>query len=199
MLAHILFPLGDSLKHEVRKEAACGGLPSATRPDSQGICFLGELNMREFLSHYIERRVGAIHNLKGEVIGEHDGVALYTIGERHGFRVRAQTATASPRYIIKKDMQKNILTVDTNPPVFASGDSFTLSSWNVLDTRVDLTATTSCSAVVRYHGKRVPAELRINRNIPTITLQSQIDRPSSGQTCVLYRDDVILGSGIIEA
>ncbi|HEY4510981.1 MAG TPA: tRNA 2-thiouridine(34) synthase MnmA, partial [Candidatus Paceibacterota bacterium] len=87
VLSRTLFPLGLLTKGEVRARARALGLPNAARPDSQGICFLGDISMKDFLSHYIELKDGDVLDEKGSVIGRHKGSILYTIGERHGFEI----------------------------------------------------------------------------------------------------------------
>jgi tRNA-specific 2-thiouridylase len=86
-LSHTLFPIGHMTKPEVRKLAHKFGLPTATKKDSQGLCFIGKIDMKEFLTHYIETKEGDVLNTKGEVIGFHDGAIFLTIGQRHGFTV----------------------------------------------------------------------------------------------------------------
>src|SRR5205823_2787770 len=90
-LSHTLFPVGGMAKPEVRKLAHQFGLPTATKKDSQGLCFMGKIDMKEFLLHYIETKHGDVLNTAGEIIGFHNGVILYAIGERHGFTITKKT------------------------------------------------------------------------------------------------------------
>lgn len=110
-LRHILFPIGHLQKSEVRKLAGKFGLPQETRKDSQGLCFLGKINMKEFLSKYIPQKRGEVLNAKGEKIGEHEGAILYTIGERHGFTINQKSENKTPLYVISKNIKKNTITV----------------------------------------------------------------------------------------
>lgn len=110
-LKHTLFPIGHLQKSEVRKLAEKFGLPQATRKDSQGLCFLGQVDMKEFLSRYIKPKKGDVLNGNGEIIGEHPGAFFFTIGERHGFTITKKSREDSPMYVVSKDIKNNTLTV----------------------------------------------------------------------------------------
>ncbi len=110
-LKNCLFPIGDYTKPEVREMARRFGLPTAEKQDSQGICFIGELEMREFLRKYIPRRPGPIVTSGGKNIGEHDGLAYYTIGQRQGLGIGG----GIPYYVAEKDFAANTLVVAEGP------------------------------------------------------------------------------------
>lgn len=196
VLPYVLFPLGDLVKSEVREIAHASGLPSAARKDSQGICFLGEIDMRTFLGHYIEFVPGAVFDEQGAEIGTHDGAALYTIGERHGFKTHVRTDGAAAQYVVSKDMAKNTVTVSTKHPTFSAGSRFTLSMWNDI---ANGTPDGAYHAVLRYHARAVPVLLSHVDAQNVIRLGSETDRPSPGQTCVIYRGTRVMASGIIES
>ena len=107
-LNKILFPVGDLEKPEVRKLAKKFGLENAAKKDSQGVCFIGQFNMKEFLKMYIKPKTGKILDLHGELIGTHDGVYYYTIGQRHGLNI---LNGHGPYFVVKKDLKKNIIYV----------------------------------------------------------------------------------------
>lgn len=133
-LSRTLFPVGDIEKPEVRKLADKFNLPTSTKKDSQGVCFLGKFDMKEFLAHYIKEIPGDVLDEKGNVIGKHDGALYLTIGQRHGFRVTRMNADdrdadvadknadrresnhkdVGPYYIISKDIKNNTITVSQN-------------------------------------------------------------------------------------
>ena len=103
-LQKTLFPLGEFTKPEVRKMAEERGLTTASKPDSQGICFVGQIGIRDFLSQYVEQNPGAIIDKQtGEKVGDHDGAIFYTLGQRHGLDVGG----GLPYYVVGKDMDKN--------------------------------------------------------------------------------------------
>ncbi len=129
-LRHCLFPIGDYLKSEVRELARKAGLPTAEKKDSQGICFLGQVDLGDFLRTYIAPKRGAVLTVAGEKIGEHDGAHLYTLGQRHiGLANRRPTRTErgltrkefKPVYVVEKNMRANTVVVaegDDNPALY---------------------------------------------------------------------------------
>jgi len=112
-LPNILFPVGHLTKPEVRKLAEEFGLPTASKKDSQGLCFIGKVDVKEFLSHYIKLEVGNVLNENGEVVGTHSGALLFTKGERHGFEINSKNKTPNdmPFFVIDKDVDQNTITV----------------------------------------------------------------------------------------
>ncbi len=106
-LAHALFPVGGMHKRDVRALAQKFDLPVSDKRDSQGLCFVGDVSIPEFLSRYIRLEKGPVGDMTGTRIGEHDGVALYTTGQRHGFR----TTTNVPHYVVRADIDTNTLIV----------------------------------------------------------------------------------------
>jgi len=118
-LDHIVFPIGGMTKEEVRQAARERGLANANKPDSQGICFIGDINVRDFLKDNLGEKPGDVLDAGGNVIGQHRGVWFYTIGQRHGFellpKVRLQNNEwkhiLPPLYVISKDAKNNTITV----------------------------------------------------------------------------------------
>src|SRR5699024_1282449 len=107
-LDRVLFPLGDMEKPKVRELAAEANLVTASKKDSTGICFIGERNFKEFLSGYLPARKGSMETLDGKVVGEHDGLMYYTIGQRRGLGIGGD---GEPWFVIGKDMERNVLYV----------------------------------------------------------------------------------------
>ncbi len=110
-ISKILFPIGHLDKKDVRKLAENNNLNTATKKDSQGLCFIGHVDMKDFLKRFIETEKGDVLNMNGNVIGEHGGSILYTLGERHGFKIFHQTENEKPLYVISKNEEKNTITV----------------------------------------------------------------------------------------
>ena len=111
-LARSLFPLGDYLKSEVRAIARRAGLPTAEKKDSTGICFIGERRFRDFLARWLARSPGAVETPDGKVVGEHLGLAFYTIGQRQGLGIGGVTGSGeAPWYVAAKDLARNALVV----------------------------------------------------------------------------------------
>lgn len=112
-LAHIIFPVGDMTKDEVRAAARRFGLPNADKKDSQGLCFIGKVDVKGFLARYIDAQPGKVLDETGREIGAHPGALLFTIGERHGFTIsgEAKTPADQPLYVVGKDAAANTITV----------------------------------------------------------------------------------------
>ena len=117
-LAHTLFPIGDMLKPEVKKLAAEKGLHNAYKKESMGVCFVGEVGMRDFLKEYIDVKPGEIREIESDrVLGYHEGAIFYTIGQRHGLYLDGEKGVVNdgmPYYVVKKDIDKNIVYVSKN-------------------------------------------------------------------------------------
>ena len=110
-LSRTIFPVGSIEKPQVRKLAKKYDLSTETKKDSQGLCFIGKIDIADFLKEFIPKKIGSVLNLEGEVIGQHDGVYYYTIGQRHGFNVFKKTSNDDRYFIISKDLYNNTLTV----------------------------------------------------------------------------------------
>lgn len=190
-LAHIMFPIGDTRKEHIRIEAAKAGLPTARKHDSQGICFLGEVDLKAFLSHYIDVESGDVLDESGKVIGRHDGALYYTLGQRHGFDITVPDIERTPHYVVSKDVERNTLTVAARPPQNIK-DAIHLENVNHIQKRKD---GAEYSAQFRY--RQHPIRVRIASE--TVTPLEATDMPSAGQSCVIYDGDECLGGGIISA
>jgi len=196
-LSHTLFPVGGYIKTDVRELAHSYGLPTAQRKDSQGLCFMGQVDMKEFLAHYIAPKHGDVLNKRGEVIGHHEGAHLFTIGERRGFMVTTKTPDDTPYYVVAKDMGANTITVAHEPEK---------SVWEVSEVHIADIQWVGETPVV---GKHYTAQIRYRQKpfgctVSTISETSAIihfDTPIlsvPGQSLVLYDKDVCLGGGIIK-
>lgn len=195
LLPHVLFPIGDTIKVDTRNEARRGRLPTAEKRDSQGICFLGKLDMKEFLAHFIQEERGAVEDEAGAVVGEHNGALFYTIGERHGLTINAQSTHTTPYYVVRKDMQRNVVVVSNVKPEAGVGMRFDISSMNLL---VPQLRDTPYEVVTRYHGKRRKAEIKKTDTGASITLLEAGEQVQTGQSCVIYSGDTVIGGGIME-
>jgi tRNA-specific 2-thiouridylase len=202
-LPHVLFPVGDLPKPEVRKLARQFRLPNATRKDSQGLCFIGKVDVKEFLSHYIKAEPGKVLNEQGEIIGTHPGSLFFTIGERHGFSIsdNKKTPNDAAYYIIEKDAEQNTITVSNRDNKEASTNSASkqVRIGNINWVRGRVPENNSLQARSRY---RQPLEdIRIlSMNITEAVLE--FEKPQStltpGQSLVLYDGEECIGGGIIE-
>lgn len=189
-LVHVLFPIGHLEKSAVRAKAKALGLPTAEKKDSQGICFLGMVDMKDFLSRYIETKRGAVLDTKGRTIGSHDGAALYTLGERHGFSVEAGANDQKPYYIVEKDLAANTLTVSTEPRV--SGGSARIPLAEVRSTHPSGFPAEVLEAQVRYHGELYPCRIESKKGKTYAVFSGKV-LVSPGQSIVFYSGTECLG------
>ncbi|MEY2665088.1 MAG: hypothetical protein RLZZ480_193 [Candidatus Parcubacteria bacterium] len=190
-----LFPVGDSPKEQIRKEAAAAGIPTATKKDSQGVCFLGHIDIPEFLSHYVELIPGNVLDESGNVIGSHRGALVYTLGQRHGFTLTSHNTERSQYYVIAKDVAANTITVSEKQPMVAPGDTFILR--HVL-LREQLASGDIVEAQFRYRQKPFESEIQSMTNDEIILRpREQTEKPASGQSAVIYRGSLCIGGGIL--
>jgi tRNA-uridine 2-sulfurtransferase len=192
-LAKTLFPLGEFTKPEVREMAGARGLYTAGKKDSQGICFVGKVGIRDFLSMYVQQTPGAIIDIQsGKVLGRHDGAIFYTLGQRHGLDVGG----GLPYYVVGKDMDKNevYVTTDLNDGSLWK-NTVTLASVHWIN---DAPQLGRYDIRVRHRAKLVKAQLAYDDdgNI-SLQLVNPERAVAAGQSVVLYDGDVCIGGGIV--
>ena len=193
ILEHVLFPIGNKKKSEVRALATKFGLPNAERKDSQGLCFLGPVSIDEMLTQELKPRSGEVLDENGQIIGEHQGSVLYTLGQRHGFDLTAQSPKTPAHYVIAKDVERNTITVSPNKfPVGVTKTVITLREQNW----VGPLYTGLCRAQYRYHQTFIPALVLHQGGSSVVELQEPHYAPL-GQSLVLYDKERCLGGGII--
>ncbi len=190
-LSRALFPVGSMTKPEVRKEAERRKLPVSKKHDSQGLCFVGDISLPEFLSRYISLTPGPVTNEVGEVLGTHAGAALYTIGQRHGFEHSSQV----PQYVIRIDIASNTLVVSQSRDR-ALSSRLLVSNDNWITRKPS--AAFSSSAQVRYREDACFVETTPAHDRWTVHFQTP-HIASPGQSIVWYDGDTVLGGGIISA
>ncbi|HTV97783.1 MAG TPA: tRNA 2-thiouridine(34) synthase MnmA [Steroidobacteraceae bacterium] len=195
-LARTLFPLGDLHKHEVRARAHAAGLEVFDKPDSTGICFIGERPFQEFLSRHLDTRAGPIEDEDGRVIGEHRGLAFFTLGQRSGLGIGGRAGAAeAPWYVAAKDPRRNALIVvqDHEHPLLMS-DSFLVDEmhWLVAPETDEL----ECAVKTRYRQNDLPCRLRLAGGW-RVTLREPARAVTPGQYAVFYRGELCLGGGVI--
>lgn len=190
-----LFPVGNSEKSVIRAEATKAQIPIANKKDSQGICFLGHIDIKEFLSHYISLQPGDVLNEAGNVVGKHAGALIYTLGQRHGFSFNEENTERSSMYIVNRDIRNNTITVASEKPVTKTSMAFTLT--NII-LRKSIVAGDKLQAQFRYRQK--PFEIvisKVNENSITIETLESVDAPAAGQSCVIYNGLHCIGGGIL--
>jgi len=199
-LSKTLFPLGRLYKREVRQIAAQAGLPNHARKDSTGICFIGERRFREFLARYLPRQTGEIRRLDdGLVLGQHEGLSYYTLGQREGLRIGGiRGAPESPWFVAAKDMARNLLYVvqgHDHPALFSNRLVASQLSWvspQAPRTRLVYAAKT------RYRMPDAPCAIEaLDSESCDIAFASPQWAVTPGQSVVLYESNVCLGGGTI--
>jgi tRNA-uridine 2-sulfurtransferase len=198
-LARTLMPLGELDKRTVRERARRAGLPVFDKPDSTGICFIGERPFREFLARFLARAPGPIETAEGEQLGVHDGLAFYTLGQRAGLHIGGRAGRAEqPWYVAAKDAARNALVVvqGHDHPLLASA-ALTTGPWHWL--APPRQAAVRCSVKVRYrqHDQEALVEPLADGSVRLVFAQPQ-RAVTPGQYAVAYEGERCLGGAVIE-
>ncbi len=193
-LSHTLLPLGAMTKDAVREKARELGLTVADRQDSQDLCFLGDINYRDFLERFApdSSNPGEIVNLKGEVLGQHEGLAFYTIGQRKGIRV----AAGEPYFVVGKDIANNRLVVGFAEQIgkrtlSAGGVNWISGKAPLINEVFDV--------MIRYRAKPISAQLiAVGTDDFRLEFKEDVRGITPGQVAVLYQGEACLGGGVIQ-
>ena len=194
-----IFPLSDLYKSEVRDIAKELNLNIHSKKDSVGICFVGEKNLRDFLNRFIKFKKGNILNTDNDVIGEHNGSVLYTIGQRQGLGIGGIKDTDElPWYVYGKNIAKNEIYVCQgvdNQLLYTESILLDRIHWiNEFKTYKDL----ECLVQIRHRHKPVKCKVEFNERI-NVKFEKEIRGVAPGQSAVFYKDNLCLGGGVIEA
>ena len=189
VIERTFFPVGDMLKPEVKALAEKIGLAVAHKPESMGVCFVGEANMRDFLGEFIETKPGEIRELETDkIVGTHDGAIYYTLGQRHGLNLK----DGLPYYVVRKDIPANI--------VYVSRNLNSLSLWKKEITLKDVVLRGgddghNIEARIRHRAPLVMADY--DQTTGKLTFAEEQKSLTPGQSVVFYRGEVCIGGGII--
>ncbi|MFH1405345.1 MAG: tRNA 2-thiouridine(34) synthase MnmA [Patescibacteria group bacterium] len=192
VVPRILFPLGNLTKPEVRKIAVELNLTTAEKQDSTGVCFIGEINMDDFLSENIPEDPGDVITTDGKVIGKHKGINFYTIGQRHGLDI----AGVQPYYVISKNQKTKELIVSSNydQQLYQSDLSAGQSNWFA-----NIRAPFECKARIRYRQELQNCTItKIKGDQVSVTFEKPQRAVTPGQSIVLYNNEMMLGGAVIE-
>lgn len=190
-LKKVLFPLGHLMKSEVREIARQQKLPTAEKKDSTGICFIGKRDFKPFLSSYLKQIPGNMETGEGKVVGRHDGVQFYTIGQRKGLGLGGE---GEPWFVVGKDVKRNVLVVErgeNHPALFTKRLLTKELTWVVEKPSLPL----KCKAKVRYRQSDQACTLLETGEVVFDDPQRAV---TPGQFVVFYDDEVCLGGGVIE-
>lgn len=193
-LRHTLFPVGDfATKEEVREEAEKRGLVTARKKDSQGICFVGSVGIRDFLNQFVETEAGdIIEKETGNILGRHDGAIFYTFGQRHGLNVGG----GLPYYVVGKDMSKNEVYVSTN----LNDGEFWRDEIELSDVHWINSAPVAGKIYqirVRHRAPLTDAKILIQGDKVILKFKNPERAIASGQSVVVYDDEICLGGGVV--
>jgi tRNA-specific 2-thiouridylase len=192
-LAHAMFPLGETPKAEVRREAQRRGLAVADKPDSHDVCFIADGDTAGFLRDRIGAAPGPIVDETGATVGRHDGAFAFTVGQRRGLRIGRPAPDGKPRYVL--DVSPVTATVTVGPAerldvVRLTGDR--LRWWGPAPR-----GPIECRAQIRAHGEAVGCVASVQGEQVEVTLRAPVRGVAAGQTVVLYERDTVLGSATI--
>jgi tRNA-specific 2-thiouridylase len=192
-LSKTLFPLGEMTKPEVREQAEKRGLVTASKKDSQGICFVGKVGIKEFLQQYVTAEPGdIIDKSTGNVVGQHDGAIFYTFGQRHGLGVGG----GLPYYVVGKDMAKNQVFVTTN----LNDDALWRTKLRLEQLHwINHAPTPDATYHVRtrYRAPLIPCKIQTTPDGLLLTLEQPERALTPGQSAVLYDGGRVVGGGIL--
>lgn len=197
-LQKTLFPLGDYEKTKIRDIASEYGLITANKKDSTGICFIGERNFKTFLSNYLPNKIGNIVDKNGKVLGKHDGLMYYTIGQRKGLGIgNSKDGNGEPWFVAEKDLEKNLLIV-------SQGDTDILYSKSLISYDFDLinkeivSFPLRCTVKFRYRQEDVSATIVKEGNYHRVIFDKKQKAVTEGQIVVAYLGNICIGAGSID-
>jgi len=196
-LAQAMFPIGKYKKDHVRKLARKFSLPTADKSESMGICFVGEVPMKEFLRGKVDSKQGKVIDTAGNLVGEHSGLAYYTIGQRHGF---VQAGGRGSLFVVGKDLKKNILIVgpEDSPELWPKEMCVRDSHWvGVSAPKLPL----KCEVRLRHRATLEKCTVSVAKDGKTdeliVKFKKPLRAPTPGQYAVFYKKGVCLGGGVI--
>lgn len=193
-LSNVLFPIGDLTKPEVRKIAEENNLVVASKKDSTGICFIGERNFQNFIHNFLKKNPGDIVDIKtGKVIGKHEGLMNYTIGQRRNVGISGNNER---HFVCGKDVKNNILYVTIGDESYLYSDECIIENVNFISDERPI----NCTAKFRYRSSDVNVELEyLDNDKIKVKYKDLCKSVTPGQACVLYLGDECLGCGFIES
>lgn len=195
-LQKVLFPIGHLEKSEVRQIAMDAGLSTAKKKDSTGICFIGERNFKEFLGQYLPAQPGKMKTMDGEVMGQHDGLMYYTIGQRHGLGIGG---AGDPWFVVGKDLTSNVLLVGQNFHHEALYSDQLLATDVSFTTMREMPKRFTCTAKFRYRQPDTAVTVDLQEDgSALVTFAQPVRAVTPGQAVVFYDGEECLGGGTID-
>jgi tRNA-uridine 2-sulfurtransferase len=189
VLNRVLFPLGHREKDDVRASARDGGLRVADKPDSQEVCFVSTHTLREFLDGKVDMSPGEVTTVSGEIVGRHDGLATYTVGQRRGLGI----AAGRPQYVVALDAARNTVVIGDDDDLYHRELTCELA-W--IDETAARSATPLSAQIRSRHGAEPVVSWSMNGTTRVVFASAQ-RAIAPGQTIAFYDGDVVVGSGVI--
>lgn len=187
----IIFPVGELLKQEVRKIAAEHNLVVAEKKESMGICFVGNVKIKEFLSKYLQPKEGKIIDTEGKILGSHPGYFFFTEGQRHGLNIKVG---GGPYYVAQKIPEENLIVVAKEGHPLLVTNKIEITEINILEPKL-LEKEEVVEARFRHRQPLVKAKINLaEKRVEFLEPQKMI---APGQSIVFYVNDYVLGGGVI--
>lgn len=200
-LERIFFPIGKFTKQKIRSIAEKIALPNANKRDSQGLCFIGDINVKQFIKNNIKVKPGVVLTESGEIIGEHDGAILYTVGERHGFKTTTKNAENKPYFVVTTNYKNNTITVTNNyEELTGATEELQLSDVNLFVTKEYFTNNNKIFAMCRYHAPLQLCTLYFDSEKDGVVLKFKKpqEKIAKGQSVVFYDESgICLGGSVV--
>ena len=198
-LEKVLFPIGEYTKPQIREIAEKYNLATAKKKDSTGICFIGERDFNEFLSKYLPAKGGNIVNTEGKILGKHNGLMYYTIGQRKGIGIgNSKEGTGEPWFVVDKNLETNELIVTQGDRSVLYSKGLIATDFNFINME-DMEFPLECTVKFRYRQSDSKAVIK---KLPDEKYEVLFDEPQKavtpGQIVVAYKDEVCLGGGVID-
>lgn len=198
VLNEVLFPIGHLPKSEVRKIALEAALSVAGKKDSTGICFVGKRDFKEFLGQHLRAAPGNFETLSGKIIGRHDGLPFYTIGQRRGLAIGGP---GDAWFVVGKDLKRNVVQIEQgeeHPALYSTNLKADQASW--VSGKFPGPLPYRCTAKVRYRQEDQPCQIISNEDgILKVLFNQPMRAVTPGQTIVFYQDNVCLGGAVIDS
>ena len=198
-LEKVLFPIGEYTKPQIREIAEKYNLATAKKKDSTGICFIGERDFNEFLSKYLPAKGGNIVNTEGKILGKHNGLMYYTIGQRKGIGIgKTKEGTGEPWFVVDKNLETNELIVTQGDKSVLYSKGLIATDFNFINIE-DIEFPLECTVKFRYRQSDSKAMIK---KLSDEKYEVLFDEPQKavtpGQIVVAYKDEVCLGGGVID-